>query len=309
VLRTAVAVFVATALVYQLTFRSSSDLALPSLSRRLLEKQNNKKKKKKAKSKKEDSLILVMGLPRSGSESIHHFFDCNGVPSAHYCCDETKKTRFPCDDVTCGECVHQNMLHFKPPLEGCSDGKTVVYSQFDVESGDPYSWFLPQHFTLPLLHEAYPDSIWILNRRDTAQQWADNVLHWFSVTNRILNSFGVPYHSAHHVTAELVRTAPVDSLGVEELDIELERSLQRANNRTEHDLRRDALVAIYEGHLRRVRSFARQYAHPLVELSVDDPNAATLLTKFFPTRGPKKECWTFDAQALDDDWKDFSLQL
>lgn len=37
-------------------------------------------------------------------------------------------------------------------------------------------------------------TVWILNHRSSSEIWAINVLHWYSITNRILNSFQIPYY-------------------------------------------------------------------------------------------------------------------
>ena len=150
-----------------------------------------------------DAPILLMGLPKSGSEALHNYFSCNSIRSSHYCCNknsnkpdtsesqnaEDSRMKFPCGEnqVTCGSCVLHNMQEELPPLEGC--GGYQVWSQFDVETSDPFSWFLPQHHALPLLHEAYPKAAMILHRRQKAEDWADSILHWHSVTTRLFNSF------------------------------------------------------------------------------------------------------------------------
>lgn len=292
--------------------------------------------------------IFVLGLPRSGSDSLHRFFECMGLSSSHYCCDtqKTKKkdleerlsaTKFPCPKgtVTCGSCLHANLLlqqqePSRRPSQGALDvcGDYQVYARIDVESADPFAYFLPQHFALPLLHEHYPDATWILNTRHTPEQWAINVQHWYSVTRRFLNSFDVPYHSElddHSITTSLLptllgtdkqkKTKQLSSL----LYAEVERSLQRVHNVTEHERRKQALVDIYQRHTLKVQEFCsattggaanRDHHHHLVTLSVDDANAGTILAEalhFNVTLA--KTCWNFDAPALDNDWKNLSFNL
>jgi hypothetical protein len=272
---------------------------------------------------------LVLGLPRSGSLALHHFFSCNGVRSSHYCCsrssekqaqspgdnnDEDAPTSFPCggsdddDDslsTTCGTCVHRNMGSNQKPFQDCGDYQ--VYSQFDVETGDPFSWFLPQHFALPLLHEAYPDSTWILNRRGSSKQWATNVLHWYSVTNRLFQSFGIDYY---HDAAAAAEQEPPDTLTQGVLVKEIQKSFTRMHNETDHARRLQSLQGVYEQHLDKVRAYAAQGTsqHTLIEINVDDPvQAGNTLAQAFP--GTRAECFEFDADVLDNDWKDFSLKL
>jgi hypothetical protein len=275
--------------------------------------------------------VLVVGLPRSGSLAVHNFFSCNGIRSSHYCCSKSSEQQaqspgdsnndahdapisFPCgvsdDDndsptTTCGTCVHRNMHSNQKPFQDCGDYQ--VYSQFDVETGDPFSWFLPQHFALPLLHEAYPDSTWILNRRGSSKQWATNVLHWYSVTNRLFQSFGIDYYHDAAVTAE---QEPPDTLTQGALVKEIQRSFVRMHNETDHVRRLQSLQDVYEQHLDKVRAYAAQVTsqHTLIEIDVDEPiQAGKTLVQAFP--GTRAECFEFDAAVLDNDWRDFSLKV
>lgn len=253
--------------------------------------------------------VLVMGLPRSGSIAVHDFFICNKVPSSHYCCDtsgstfgENKKTRteFPCgkDQTPCGDCVLQNMQNEWPPLEGCGDYH--VWSQFDVETTEPYSWFLPQHFALPLLQDAYPRATVILNRRRDAGVWADSVLHWHSTTTRLFHSFNLDM-----IEPKDLPTVP-ENITYESLLEDMQISLNRVLDENDHLRKRDLLIKVYSRHIHKVRNWARQYNHPLVEINVDDAAGAkkTLSTAF---QGTNPSCWKFDADKLDNDWKDFSF--
>jgi hypothetical protein len=190
------------------------------------------------------------------------------------------------------------------PFQDCGDYQ--VYSQFDVETGDPFSWFLPQHFALPLLHEAYPYSTWILNRRGSSKQWATNVLHWYSVTNRLFQSFGVDYYHDAAVTAE---QEPPDTLKQRALVKEIQESFARMHNEKDHARRLQSLQDVYEQHLDKVRAYAAKVTlHKLIEINVDDPvQAGNTLAQAFP--GTRAECFGFDAAVLDNDWRDFSLKL
>ncbi|KAL3937217.1 MAG: hypothetical protein SGBAC_007625, partial [Bacillariaceae sp.] len=132
--------------------------------------------------------IILMGLPRSGSLALHEYFQCQGMTSRHYCCSDVSeddastaanKTSFPCpNQKTCGDCVLTNLKGADTKAfdscsggSGGSDGKLVqVWSAFDVETDQ--GWFLPQHFALGLLHQQYPNAIWILNTRSKPEDWA-----------------------------------------------------------------------------------------------------------------------------------------
>lgn len=293
--------------------------------------------------------VFVLGLPRSGSDSIHAFYTCNHVSSSHYCCNDsydqkhhppTQKnqrklqeqqqqeqqqprsrkvntnTKFPCSDssITCGECVYNNIVNGNAPFDRCSTKGygLQVYSQFDVETTNPLSWFLPQHFALPLLYEAYDpkNTIWILNYRSSPEVWADNVLHWYSVTKRILKAFDINYYS--DVIDSTVKYAPKHNISLDTLYKALEKSYDRSHDPKEHERRRNELIRIYQIHMEKVRSYATLYNQPLIELNVDDPNAGWILSTTFTDASKtflhqKKTCWSFNATQLDNDWKDFTL--
>lgn len=256
-------------------------------------------------SNKETMPILLMGLPRSGSEAIHNFFTCNNIRSSHYCCDATTtknnnpRVKFPCgkEQFTCGSCVLKNMQTERPPLEGCGDYQ--VWSQFDVETSDPFSWFLPQHYTLPLLHEAYPKAPIILNRRLKAEDWAESVLHWHSITTRLFESF--------HLEMILQEDLPPvpEEITYESLVQDMQISLNRVMSHKEWNRKRDLLVNIYEQHNDKVRRFARDYHHAFIEVIVDDPHLGLKLQKEFQLISA--DCWKFNATEYQDDWKNFSL--
>lgn len=255
--------------------------------------------------------ILVMGMPRSGSISIHNFFQCNGMRSAHYCCGNSPKSAFSCGShPTCGSCVLNNLQNSKPAFADCGrDYK--VFSQFDVESSDPYEWFLPQHFALPLLHKDYPSAVWILNRRENALVWADSVLHWYSKSVRIMNSFGMSYHT-FSLPIDKAKEFPLmgPQIDVTEQDVEgcFTDAYDKAISKEEHMRRRDDLAVIYNLHLEKIRSFVREHpSHKLVEINVDDENAGQMLAEEFS--GLKPNCWDFHSTEYDGDWKDFSLKV
>ena len=250
----------------------------------------------------DDDPILVLGLPRAGSIAIHNFFQCNGFRSAHYCCGNSPKSSFSCGKhPTCGDCVLTNLKASNPPFYKCGDYK--VFSQFDVEVGEPFEWFLPQHFALSLLHNSHPRSTFILNRRASAHVWADSVLHWYTKTQRLMNSFGMDYHLN---SPPLM--VPERNLIQEEVEKCLQDSYALANSTEEHLRRRNDLVLAYERHLQKVREFVESHpSHKLIEIDVDDPDAATILVDAF--HGFRTKCWNFDANSYDGDWKDFTLRV
>jgi hypothetical protein len=322
------------------------------------------------KPQKVPSMVIVLGLPRSGSSAVHEFFECsrnilNDVPddsmsslpqysSSHYCCDdrskreefnseEPRRVRFPCQNRTCGSCVHSNLLQGSPPFHNCTQHSLgrgddhlqsqstaiPVWSQFDVETQVPFSWFLPQQYAIQSLHRHYPDATWILNTRASARAWAVNVLHWHTDTQRLLQAFNVSYYSdaAIESTAQTTALLRPNNLSRHKLYQELQHSLDRAGSTGEYRRRRTALETAYARHSTRIEqahshwyntasakerltkknSQQLQQGAALVRLNVDDPNAGQVLAAAFPNT--KAECWKFDPVALDNDWQDFSFEI
>jgi hypothetical protein len=302
--------------------------------------------------------ILLLGLPKSGSEALHAFFQCMGVTSYHYCCDHdddddpnhafhtteqlqsTPRTSFPCRHQTCGGCIHGNMMKMMQhelsvkhggvttrivdPWLGCGDSSTaagttttsskrmVVFSQFDVESQDPFGWFLPQRFALPLL-EAH-SGLWILNQRSHAPDWATHILHWYSITQRLFTAFNLSYYDdASPLAKASVVVAPTRDLSVDDLKQAFDESLARARNRTDHERRHDQLVQVYQQHERLVQLYAKRHHHALLSIAVDgDPaEISVALAKALQLDDlhRARQCWKFDPNEYGADWLDFRLKF
>jgi hypothetical protein len=229
-----------------------------------------------------------------------------------------------------------------PPLSITTRNRRVVFSQFDVETTEPYSWFLPQHFALPLF-EAH-SSLWILNSRGDANDWSSHVLHWYSTTRRLFRALDLPYYhedgdednntttpllpssplSQHTMVDEepVVLAAPTVEMSVDYLRNEFDRSLARAANVTEHRRRHNVLVRAYEQHTAYVTQFAQRYGHALLHVNVDendldDPATASTrssgimaLVRALRLDATKaRQCWKFNPQEYGADWQDFSLKL
>jgi len=243
--------------------------------------------------------IILVGLPYSGSLAVHDYVKCHGLSSIHYCCDGSTNTEFPCP--SCGECILKNLQsnHSQPPFDGCfsSSEQTipndVVWSRYDMETSE--TWFLPQHFTLGLLHQSYPNATWILQTRSSARDWAESIYHWHSRTRRIFHAYEIEIDPPHTMSS-----IPVDpSTTVTEEDVEIDMELQLK-------------ATIYQ--------WANQFrSHKLIHINVDDPqssirglnNALGIMDsdhgkKKNKKKGPSCE-WTFQSTTSGDDWKDFSF--
>lgn len=265
----------------------------------------------------ENPLIILVGLPRSGSLAVHQYMECHDMRSIHYCCEQDpaqfSKTEFPCQ--TCGNCVLKNMQAHQPAFEKCSpitddssDGHRTltIWSRFDVETAQ--TWFLPQQFALGLLHEAYPEAIWILQTRESSREWAESIYHWHSMTRRIFDAFGVELDPPHVISQAPNAKTKVSK---EEIELDMERQLEaRVYNQTEHLRKLAMLERIYDNHTSTIYHWAQQFdAHNLLHINVDDAQSSMkTLNNLLNNAGTKSRdgcAWTF--RSPTDDWKDFSF--
>jgi len=108
--------------------------------------------------------ILLVGMPKTGTTSIHAFFKRSGYRSSHYKC---------INDLLCGLCIKVAIEKGKPPLKSCGDYE--VWAQMDVENlGQCY---FPQIQNLDILHQEAPNATFILSHRNMTR-WARSVENW-----------------------------------------------------------------------------------------------------------------------------------
>ena len=218
------------------------------------------------------------------------------------------------------------MKQHRPPFQHC--GTYDVWAQWDVETTVPYGWFLPQHFALGFLVQAYPNATWILNTRSTPTIWADSILHWYSMTRRIFHAFHVPYYpqqqqqsSSSSSSSSITTTRKVT---VDELDHDMQHSLeQRIFNTTERKRHGDLLEQIYRKHIHRIQTFVQSFPSiRLIQINVDDTQQTldVLNATFFPYSSSSSSTsysstsyspcsFVFSSTTYDDDWNDFSLKV
>ena len=261
-------------------------------------------------------MIILVGLPHSGSLAIHEYLKCHGLSSIHYCCDGSSKTDFPCQsNKSCGDCVLRNLQARRPAFDRCAAGESrppttmpQVWSRFDKETAE--TWVLPQHFALGLLHEAYPTATWILQTRGSSKEWAESIYHWHSMTRRIFNAFGLPMDPPHALSPT---PDPNSVVSKEEIEADMERQLQtRVYNQTEHRRKLELLELVYDSHTTTIYQWATQFdTHNLVHINVDDPTVSiqrlhqALGLHSIMSHGGGRCEWTF--RSPTDDWKDFSF--
>ena len=68
--------------------------------------------------------ILIVGMPKTGTSTIHAFFERSGYRSSHFKC--LNRT------IHCGLCIKVAIEEDKPPLKTCGDYE--VWAQMDVEN-------------------------------------------------------------------------------------------------------------------------------------------------------------------------------
>jgi len=125
---------------------------------------------------------IVVGLPKSGTTSVYHFFSCSGYRTTHYCCCGTKAIEYPCEGgKLLSQQLRENLDAGRNLWHGT--GNKAVHAQLDGESPTE-TYFLPQHYNLPALHESAPNASWILPLRSAAS-WKKSVQNWLDMGDRL----------------------------------------------------------------------------------------------------------------------------
>lgn len=108
--------------------------------------------------------IILVGMPKTGTSTIHSFFVRSGYRSSHFHC---------INKLYCGLCIKVAIEQGKPPLQTCGDYE--VWTQMDVENlGQCY---FPQIHNLDVLHQEAPNATFILTHRNMTH-WARSVTNW-----------------------------------------------------------------------------------------------------------------------------------
>lgn len=198
-----------------------------------------------------------------------------------------------------------------------------AYAQIDVETSEPYSWFLPQGrqaleaLAVPVANAddntSPQTTIWILTQRQNATLWATSVLHWHSVTQRLMRALDIHNNDYDNASLELPFAVTYDQVVQS-----LQASLDRVHDTRAWQARLTAFEQAYAQHLTHVRKTAKKLGIPLVEVIVDG-DAEQVEAKLQADLGQlgvnlslspntnTRTCWDFDAATLDDDWQDFSF--
>ncbi|KAL3930524.1 MAG: hypothetical protein SGBAC_011729, partial [Bacillariaceae sp.] len=211
---------------------------------------------RKNKASKDEPTAIVVGLPKSGTTSVYHYFKCNDFDTTHYCCCGSTDTQYPCANGNfMSHKLLQNLNEGKSLLHGISG---EVHAQLDGELFDdteqPY--FLPQHFQLEELHAAAPNAVWVLPLR-SAESWKRSVQEWLDMGDRLQKT----YEYAHSLQSEATSANILEG---------------------------DFLINFYNWHTETVRKACRKFKRSCVEVTVDE-SAGSTLKQAFP--GTKASCW------------------
>lgn len=199
--------------------------------------------------------IFVASLPKSGTTSVHNFFLCGKIRSAHaYCPDNGQRI---------GSLIRSNVLDGSPPLQGCGDaafspkGPVRVFSDTgDVPPGGPC--FYPSVSALEELVTFYPNMTILLGTRNPIR-WSNSLEQWGH--GRLFRRWGhycsfMPKRNRH----------------------------RRSRSATMMDY-----IHFYHWHTLHIRNFTQH--HPsvtYVEFSIDSPTAAMDLER---ATGISASCW------------------
>jgi hypothetical protein len=256
----------------------------------------------------EQPLAIVVGLPKSGTTTLYHFFTCSGYSrTTHYCCCGSNATEYPCTGGR--QWSHQlqdNLAQGHPLLwhgTGTGSGTTggggaaaaatrtrtgitntdnrqdhhhpgggggVIHAQLDGETSTGY--FLPQQYLLQELDQAAPKAIWILPLRPP-DQWKSSVQHWLDMEDRLRKE----YQQQQQQQQQQEDYYPYDDYSP---------TNNNHNNASSFDLR-----DFYQWHTHTIRAYCRQYRTPdkCIEVTLDDPEAGLRLAERFP--GTRAACW------------------
>jgi hypothetical protein len=197
--------------------------------------------------------ILVVGMPKAGTTTIHSFFEQAGYNSVHWHCPRNTNGTTAAKTQSCGLCIRKAIANSLPPLETCGQGAVEVWAQMDVQNS-PSQCHFPQITDLERFHQEAPNATLILNRRNI-ERWVRSVEHW-----------KLPQFRRVSIAERLARCpdGPVSA------------------NATD-------LAEWHRIHIQRIRDFVQRHpSHALIEIDIEDPTTAQRMATLFQT---KQEYW------------------
>ncbi len=199
-------------------------------------------------------MVLVVGLPKSGTSSLQRYFACGNRTATHW----------TCGDRHCAHVIQANLAAGRAPLDGV-DPRATVHTQLDYWGPPAEACFFPQVDALDALSRAYPRATLVLPTRPV-EHWIRSVSTW--TTDLADATGGVGTLTARELLARC-------DIG----------SLPRGAGARDDELR-----AWYEGHSRAVRAHAAaRPAHALVAIDIESGAAAAAALE--AAFGIPEACW------------------
>lgn len=105
-----------------------------------------------------------LGFPKTGTSSLHNFFDCGGLDSVHFRCNRID---------SCARCMKESVEAGGRPLDLCETGsrKIDVFAQMDN------GLYFPQIELLDELVAGYPNATLFLTFR-SIEKWYNSLNKW-----------------------------------------------------------------------------------------------------------------------------------
>ena len=229
--------------------------------------------------------LIVVGMPKSGTASLHRYFRCSGLSSAYSGVGAStwlEEVRNGTDQAL-AELVfsvygekngrgHAGMATHAcaragRPLFDCIPPHQA-YAGFDLPT--PPDCFLPQSSHLERLMLDYPTATFVLNRRP-AEHWVESARNWrggMLTRLRMCTQDAPAFDSAHNAAVS--------------------RADARGAWRLERNELQAALVDYMDAHADRVRELAARYGRPLIEVDIEGEDTGPALEAAI---GGHAKCW------------------
>ena len=186
-------------------------------------------------------LVINLGLPKSGTTTLHGFLECGNVRSSHWRCGK----------MPCGVCIAQNIRKQKAPFTGC--GSYKAWAQMDILEPANGRCSLPQTHHAQTLLSHYPNALFVLPLRNPVA-WSDSIHRWEKHMDRRLAQCVSKYWN---------------SISTEDKYVDVVANITKKSFSA---INSAELVKFYEAHVQSVRLL--KMLHPtlrLVEYNISNP--------------------------------------
>lgn len=208
--------------------------------------------------------IYAVSLFKSGTTSMHRFFECGGMSSVHYAYKR----------VILGECVRDRQQKGKTPLLDCWSEQGRKFDVFHEGSTLPKDCYDPAVWALEALYDSYPNMTFLLARRNL-DEWFESITYQRVYPDELLQCRNLWPVQPVYRPDELI---PVKS---------------HRTNRTEvlphQTLNPQDLKLLYQWHTEHVRQFVRE--HPSITLVEVELGSNTIALELEAAFGINARCW------------------